>query len=218
MLAGKGIRPDQINRVYFAQSEFQGIDEAVSIDEHCALDLEERVVVKLPNTLVDSSAPLKLEEHDFSEHTIELARYAHIATTKSLINFSIFMGALIIIFALDWIVSSIKISEFDTAPAHLFQEHKLPATKVQNEAILSSLQKKYQNQIKLRQRTAEILNLQLGKNEHITLYELKGKKLTVELKIPSNKRASILLKGLKKNNPAVKDTYKNSTLRLEFER
>ncbi len=217
ILADKGIYPEQINRVYFAQSEFQDIEEAISIDDHCALDLEERVVVKLPDTLVEQSKPLELKEHQFSEHSIELARYAHIATTKSLINFSLFMGALIMIFALDWIVSSTKISEFDTAPSHLFQEHNLPMTRVQNEAILSSLQKQYHKQMELRRLSAEILNLKLNKKEYITLYDLKGKKLTVELQIPSAKRVTAILKQLHKNHPSMKEKYQNSLLRLEFE-
>ncbi len=217
ILAEKGISPGQINRVYFAQSEFQDIEEAISIDDHCALDIEDRVVVKLPDTLVETLKPLELKDHQFSEHAIELARYAHIATTKSLINFSLFMGTLIMIFALDWIVSSAKISEFDTAPSHLFQEHKLPMTKVQNEAILSSLQKMYDRQMALRQISAEILALKLNKKEHITLYDFKDKTLTVELQVPSAKRVPALLKPLQKSHPSMKEEYRNSLLRLEFE-
>ena len=217
LLSEKGIDAEQINRVYFAQSEFQDIEEAVSIDESCVLDLQDRVVVKLPLSLVGSLRPLELQDHHFSDHVIELARYAHIATTKSLANFAIFMGALIAIFALDWIVSTTKISEFETAPLLLYTEHKLPVTKVQNEAKLSTLQKQYQRQIKLRHLTGQVLNLKLEKNEYVRLYDLKGKQLTVELKISSPKRVPTVTKVLKRSNPSLKEKFQKGILRLEFE-
>lgn len=217
LLAKTGIASEQINEVYFAQSEFQEAEKAISIDENCVLDVQDRVVVKIPDTLVSSLEPLQLQEHSFSEHGIELARYTHIATTKSLVQFAVFMGALISIFALDWIVSTVKVSEFDAIPSELYAEHKLPATKVQNEAILATLQKQYEEQIKIRQLTAEVLNLKLQKSEYIRLYDLNGKKLSVEMKLASSKRASTVSKLLKRQNRLLKEEYKKGILRLEFE-
>jgi len=73
-LLQKGITSEQINRVYFAQSEFHDIKEAISIDEECILDVEDHVVVKLPKEFVSTSKPLELSEHDFSEHSVTLAK------------------------------------------------------------------------------------------------------------------------------------------------
>ena len=217
LLAEIGIGSERINEVYFAQSEFQEAEKAIAIDEDCVLDVQDRVVVKVPGTLVSSLEPLQLQEHNFSEHGIELARYTHIATTKSLVQFAIFMGTLISIFALDWIVSTTKVSEFDASPLELYAEHKLPATKIQNEAILETLQKQYEGQIKIRQLTAKVLNLKLQKNEYIGLYDLTEKKLSVELKLASSKRASTISKILKKQNRLLKEKYQKGILRLEFE-
>ena len=216
LLTERGITPDQINEVYFAQSEFQDIDQAVSIDEKCALDLQDRVVVKLPGTLIENSTPLQLQEHTFSEHALELARYAHIATTKTVIRFAVITGTLILIFALDWIVSLSKIAEFDDSHLALYKERHLPATKVQNEAILASLKKEYNQQIKMRKLTDKVLHINLQKNEYITLYDLQGKKLVVELRVASSKRASEVIKALKKHSLSFKDNFDKSKLRLEF--
>jgi hypothetical protein len=217
LLAEIGISSEQINKVYFAQSEFQDAEQAISIDEDCVLDVQDRVVVKVPDTLVSSLEPLQLEDHDFSEHAIELDRYTHIATKKSLLQFAVFMGTLISIFALDWTVSMSKVSEFDASPLELYAEHNLPTTKVQNEAILSRLQKQYEKQIKIRQLTAEILNLKLQKSEYIRLYDLNEKKLSVEMKLASSQRASDLSKLLKRQYHLLKEEYKKGILRLEFE-
>jgi hypothetical protein len=216
ILSDKGIGSEQINRVYFAQSEFQDTQEAIAIDANFVLDVEDHVVVKLPKELVSNSVPLNLDEHVFSGHTITLARYTHIATTKSLIQFSLFMGALIAIYMLDLIVSQIKIKEFEAAPLTLYAEHKLPGTKIQNEAISETLLKQYQQQIQMRQITAKVLDLKLDKDEYITLYDLNEKRLTVELKLASEKKASAITKSLKLKDLSPKEKYKDGLLILEF--
>lgn len=213
----KGIPSEQINRVYFAQSEFQELKEAIAIDTDSVLDIEDHVVVKLPKELVSTSEPLDLDEHVFSKHAITLAKYTHIATTRSLVQFGLFMGALIAIYMLDLIVSHIKINEFEAAPLELYAKHKLPATRIQNEVIFETLQKQYKQQIRIRQLSSEILDLKLAKNEHISLYDLQPKKLTVQLKLASLKRSSAITNTLKKKGYSPKEQYKNGTLKLEFE-
>ncbi len=216
VLAEKGIDPEQINRVYFSQSEFQGISQAVAIDESFVLDIQDRVVVKIPKEFVDSAIPLDLQTHAFSDHAITLARYAHIATTKSLAKFALFMGALISIFVLDWIVTKEKIAEFDDAPLRLYAEHKLPATRVQNEVIFETFQKRYMQQISMRQNTGKILDLKLGKNEYVSFFEVQEKRLKVEIKLASEKRAFDVAKALQ-DKVFQKEEYKNGFLRLEME-
>lgn len=216
MLSKKGINSEQINRVYFAQSEFQALQEALAIDEDSALDVEDHVVVKLPKELVSSSAPLDLSGHVFSNHAITLAKYTHIATTKSLIQFSLFMGALIAIYMLDLIVSDIKIKELEAAPLELYAKHKLPATKIQNEVISETLLKQYLQQIKMRQIAAKILDLKLGKDEYISLYDLNAKRLTVEFNLASAKQASALTASLRQKGLSPKEKYNNGRLILEF--
>lgn len=217
ILSERGINTEQINKVYFAQSEFEELKEAVAIDEDSVLDIEDHVVVKLPKALVTASVPLSLDEHIFSKHEITLARYTHIATTKSLIRFGLFMGALIAIYILDLAVNQTKINEFEAAPSELYAEHKLPATRIQNEVIFETLQKQYRQQIKIRELSSHILDLKLAKNEYINLYDLQEKKLTVELKVASLKRSTALSKSLKQKGFAAKEQYKNGTLTLEFE-
>ena len=216
LLSEKGIASEQINRVYFAQSEFQDTTEAISIDEDSVLDVEDHVVVKLPKELVKTAKPLDLDEHIFSKHAITLAKYTHIATTKSLIQFSLFMGALIAIYMLDLVVSQIKINEFESAPLELYAEHKLPETKIQNEVISETLLKQYKQQIKIREITAIILDLKLGKDEYIALYELKEKRLGVELRLDSSKKVSALLRSLKQQGLSPHEKHKNGLLTLEF--
>ena len=178
-LLEKGIHAEQINRVYFAQSEFDKLDEAIEVDEGFVLDIEDHVVIRLPKSFVESYKPLELKDHIFSERPIQLTRYAYIATQKSLKQFALFMGALIAIYMLDWVVSETKTSEFNDAPLGLYAEHDLPATTVQNEVIFQTLQERYDKQISIRQKTGKILNLELEKNEYIKLYDLQKNKLNM---------------------------------------
>jgi len=215
-LLEKGLHAEQINRVYFAQSEFDKLDDALEVDEGFVLDIEDHVVVRLPKGFVDSYKPLELNNHIFSKHPIQLTRYAHIATQKSLKQFALFMGGLIAIYMLDWIVSETKTSEFNDAPLGLYAEHDLPATTVQNEVIFQTLQERYDKQISIRQKTGKILNLELEKNEYIKLYDLQKKKLNIQIKLASPKRASFISNALQNREPEKKQ-YKNGILKLEFE-
>jgi len=216
ILSEKKIDSEQINKVYFAQSEFEDMAEAVLIDEESVLDVEDHVVIKLPKNFVDTTTLLDLKDHQFSRHAITLARYAHIATTKSFKQFALFMGALISIYMLDWMVSEAKISEFEDAPTALYNEYNLPGSKIQNEVISETLHKEYEKQIHIRQKTGEIFGLKLKKNEYITLYDLQQKRLKVEIKLSSSKRAAAVLKALHLK-VALKEQYRDGLLSMEFE-
>ena len=81
--------------------------------------------------------------------------------------------------------------------------------------VFETLQKQYEKQIRIRRETAEILDLKLEKNEYITLYDLQGNRLKVEIRLASSKRSSAVIKSLQKRE-LIKKRYQNGLLKLEF--
>ena len=217
LLAEKEISLQQVNGVYFAQSEFQDLQDALEIDEDFVLDVANRIVLKLPKSLVLTSKPMQLQWHVFSKHPITLSRYTHFATPKSLLRFALFLGMLLAIYTFEWIRTEIKITELRAVPQELFAKHKLPATKLQTQAMFETLHKNYEQQLKLREITAALLNLKLQEGENITLYDLQNEKLKITLKLLSAKQTSTLIKAMQKFDASLRNTYSHDLLQLEFD-
>jgi hypothetical protein len=215
-LAAKGVKPSQIHKVYFAQSEFSTMERALQIDEQSALSLQGGIVVKLPLQFTGSTTPLNLDTYRISSHDIDLARYAHIADQRSIARFSAFMAILTLLFGMEWAVVSAKTGELEQERARLFERYDLPSTTIQNEAILKRLEQRYTEQSALRGTTAKLLALQLQEGEQMTRYEYDGTHLNVTFAIPSQNRANAVAARLKREGLEFTHTFGDQNLRLEF--
>lgn len=215
MLAQKGVKSSQINRVYFAQSEFDTLDTAVKLDDSAVMMAEKGVVIKVPSALTASAAAMNLEGHKLSRNNIELARYAHIADRKSLMLFASFMVVLTLLYTSEWLIVASKTSKISVEQSGVYAEHGLKSTRLQNEAVLKKLEKRYERQMALRAVSAKLLGVRLLKDEKIHSFERKGNSVYVSYAVASQKRANALKKGLAKEGMTIKDSYKKGILQLE---
>lgn len=215
-LAAKGIKPSQIHRVYFAQSEFSTMEAPIRVDAQNALSLQGGIVVKLPLQFTARSVPLNLQELRVSSHDIDLARYAHIADQRSIARFSAFMAVLTLLFAAEWGIVAAKTGTLERKRAELFDSYNLPSTAIQNEAILKRLEKRYAEQSALRNTTATLLALRLEKGEQMIRYGYDGSRLGVLFALPTQSRADAVIAKLRQEGLQFTHTFGNQNLWLEL--
>ncbi len=215
MLAEKGVKASQINRVYFAQSEFDRLDGTVKLDDSAVMMVEKGVVIKVPSIVSTSSAALDMTGHKLSKQSIELARYAHIADRRSLMLFASFMVVLALLYTSEWLIVASKTSQISDEQSEVYAKYGLKSTRLQNEAVLKKLEKRYERQMALRAVSSKLLGVTLQKDEKVHAFEHKGNSVHVSYAVASQKRADALKAELKKAGLAVKESYKKGILQLE---
>ncbi len=214
-LAEKGIKPSQIHRIYFAQSEFGEMRAPLQVDAQHALALQGGIVVKLPLQFTTESVPLDLESHKVSSHDIDLARYAHIADQRSIARFSAFMAVLTLLFAAEWGIVSAKTAGLEERRAAVYGEYGLPSTSMQNAAILQRLERRFGEQTALRDATAKLFGVRLSAGEHLTHYGYEAGSLKASFEIATRSRADAVTAALKRDGLTFTQNYADGTLQLE---
>lgn len=217
-LATKGIKPAQIKKVYFAQSEFDTLEVPLSIDDESVLGVHEGMVVKLPAALCEAGDSFDLATHKCSSHTVDLSRYAHIADRKSMIRFGSFMAVLTVLFAAELGIVTQKTETLQSQRDDLFAKYDLKRTMVQNEAILKRLNARYEEQTKLRKALFTMMQVRLGKKEYISKVEHKDNAIKVVYTVRSKARAGAVSAELKlgglEHEAKMTDTELSAEVRL----
>lgn len=214
-LADKGIRPAQIKKVYFAQSEFGGMETPIDLGDGFALSCQNGVVVKLPAVLIEGAQPYDTTGHKLSRQGVELARYAHIADSRSQLLAALSMVLLIALFAFEWAFTASRASAVDAQRAEVFEQHGLQQTRLQNSAVLERLEREYERQRKVRVLTAALLGMKLQQEESLQRYKLEASKMTVEFALSSRARVKTMTTLLDREGAAYQQQYKAGILRLE---
>jgi len=212
----KGISSSQINNVYFAQSEFSHINEAIKIDENSSLFLKDEVLALLPSTWFKDAIDLDLSTITLSKHKITLKQFSHLVNEKSL--YTLFgIGLLFLVLTLsEYFITLDKITIANAKKEAIFEKHGLKSTMFQNEALLKDFKQKHKTQTKFRDSISKLLTLKLSKNVKLSLIELKGKKFKVEFDGLKAKDEAILKRELKSKKIKFRSIYKKKQLRLEI--
>ena len=215
-LGEKGIKASQIRNVYFAQSEFDGMEAPLRIDDGNLMVVQNGIVVKLPAEFATGdSERLDVSNHKCSSQRVDLARYAHIADRGSMIRFGALMGVLTLLVAAEWGIVASKSNEIESRRAELFSQYDLKSTTMQNEAILKRLEADYRTQSALRDVTAKLLALQLEKGEYMTRLEIKDATLHASFTLSKPERAKAIVAELKRGGMTPKERLDGKQMELE---
>lgn len=181
LLEKKGISLTNIASISFSQTALDTSVEALKIDDERVLTKKEGMVVVLPALwFLDAQA---LQKHHFtpSKHTIKLEQFSHIIDTKTVYKLGVFLGAFIVILAVEYFTYYGVLQKLSQQKEQLFKQHKLKPTLMQNSAILTHYKSVAVRQEKLREYISYILKAQLMKNEKITEIAYENKKLHIVL-------------------------------------
>ncbi len=214
-LSQKGISPTKVNSVCFAQSELNNIDGAIKINEFQSIYIKDDIVILVPCCWIEESGTLNIANVTLSKHRIKLKQFSHIVNDKSLYMLASIFTLLILLMSVEYFITEQKLSSTLELKDELFEKNGLKSTIMQNRSMLKEYKRTHLTQMKLRELMAVVLSFKLKKDEKLSLINLKGKKLIVE--IDGVKNSDEIKKVIKSKNIKYKSTLKDKSLHLEIE-
>ncbi|MCD6432799.1 MAG: hypothetical protein J7L21_02050 [Sulfurimonas sp.] len=216
-LSAKGISPAKVNDLYFAQSELDGVEGAIKIDETQSLYVKDGIVVLLPCCWIKESGNLDLETISLSNHRIKLKQFGYIADDKSLYTLATIFSIFILLVVVEFFITSQKVSSTLELKDELFNKYSLKPTMMQNRSMLKEYKNMHSTQIKARECIVSILSLKLKKGQRLSLFSLKGKKLTAEFSGVKKGGETSIENMFKNKKMKFKSTFKKNFWHVEIE-
>lgn len=215
LLSQKGLQISQVKNVYFSQSELSSIQNPLLLDEVQSLCLRDNIVVVLPSDWVENSQTLDFNTLKLSKNSIKLKQYGHIVTDKSLYQLIAIASVLLILVGAEYVITTMKAKTLEESRYALFSKNSLKSTMMQNRSMLSSYERTYKQQTKIRNYLYQILSLPLSSPQKLALVQLKRDKLIAEFSGVQGGAERNIANALKKKGLNFKATFKNATLHLE---
>jgi len=211
-----GILPSSVAGIYFAQSELQGIDGAVNINETQSIYVRDDIVVLVPCCWIEETGDLDLADLKLSKHKVSLQQYAHIVDNSSLYKIGAILVVLVFLLLTEIIMTDKKTEELLEKNSEIFSSYKLKPTMFQNSSMLKKYTKIHKTQTEIREYISYILRFKLQGSE--SLLELKIEKSTLSAKFSNSSNATLsrMKKMFKAKKVKNKLTMKDKTLSLEI--
>jgi len=215
LLADKDISSADIASIRFAQSEFDSLENALSINAQESMYKDDGLLVLVPTTWVKESQVMALENLKLSKHTIKLQQFGHIVDKKSLYKIGAILVVLALILLVEIFVASSKLSGIEQAKEALFSKYKLQATMMQNRSTYTKYSKIYERETKLRAAIALFLSMPLQANQKITHLQYKSKKLFVVISGVTQASIQPLLSKLQANKLKYTTAHQGTGMKVE---
>lgn len=205
-----------IGSVHFAQSELQGIDHAMKINDEQCLYVKDSIVVLVPSSWVQEKEELDLSNISLSKHKISLQQFAHIVDYKSLYGVISVLAILILLSFSELFITTQRSQEVMTKTDEIFMKNDLKPTMFENRSILKKFEKTHEVQTRFREYLAYLLALNLNKGEKMTLLSLKNKTLIVNFSGVDQKNSAQITSVLTSKGVHFTPKHKDGTLHLEI--
>lgn len=202
-----------LDSIYFAQNEFDSIENPISINNEDSLINIDGVVQKIPSRYIKAySTPVKnilnslsLSKERFSAYDLE----DKFIDSKSFYILTTLLSLIVILNLVEYFLYKIEIDRVYQARDKVFQRYNLPATTFQLESIKSKFISIDREQIKLREKLYYLDKTPLLRGEHFKELDLKNAKIDIALKLNRQNRAeaikNYLIKEFKIDSIRVKD-------------
>lgn len=181
MLKEKNVKLSQVQNVYFAQSEFSSLTDAISIDSEYSLVVENKLVVMLPTAWISEKKDLDLSSIKLSKHSIALKQYEHLLKTRDLYTFILLISIFLLFMGAEYFLLQKHISHTSLQKEQIFAQNGLKATMIQNRSLLENYKNIYKREIKIREFLSALISQHLKGKEKIVHVGIKSKEFKVDI-------------------------------------
>ena len=215
LLTSKEISLSSVKSIHFAQSEFETMESAFSINETQSIYVKDSLVVIAPTVWLDETRKISTSDMELSKHTIKLQQFSHIVDNSSLFKIGSVLAALAIILIVEIFVASSKRDAIETSKEALFSKYKLQSTMIQNRSTLSKYTKIHTKQTKLRETMSYFLSIKLKQGQKISHLEYKNTSLTVVFSGMKRGSERRVISQLKSKKLKFQHSFNNDKMRVE---
>ena len=215
-LSNLGISASNVANIYFAQSEFENIEDAFKINEEEALNLKDGLVVVVPLAWVSEYKEPDILYMRHSKHRVFLRQYAHIVDNTNFYKASAVLALLSLLLGIHYFIILKKTEDVLDAKDKIFVKHKLQPTALQNRSILKNYKSIHEKQQDLREYIFQLLSLKMSNNSRLSSLNFKNGVLSADFNTFSKSDIEHIAKELKSKNINFKTSINNKTMHLEI--
>ena len=197
-----GLRPGQIQNIYFAQNEFGGLELPLRVDSEYVLANSEGALCMLPSRYVEESANAEdfLKELKLSKEKVSVNLFKNSLIDEKQINYlTAIVIVFIIIYTAAFMIEKHHYKQMLIKERALIEHYDLPETSFQLEGLRSSLENRQRRQVKMRKKLKELFKLPIKNGEYVKKFEVGMKKVSYEIVMNNAKRAEDIKQILQKN-------------------
>jgi len=197
-----GLRPAQVQNIYFAQNECAELSQPLKIDNERVLVNNENVLCVLPSHYVDES----IDAEDFlrglklSKEKVSVNLFKNSLVDEKQINYLTAIAIVfIVIYTASFLINKHHYKQVLIKERTLTEHYGLPQTSFQLEGLRNSLENRQKRQIKIRKKLKELFNVPMENGEYVKKFEAGMKKVSYEIVMNDAKRAEAIKQILQKN-------------------
>lgn len=207
-----GLRPNQIEAVYFAQTECFDLAQPHQINADAVLVVNEGVVSVVASRYVEAETSIEsyLNATPRSRHKVHIALFrSKWLDEKQLGRFTLVAVLLMAVYLINFVQLRYQYKQQLIREAALKAHYKLPETSFQLKSMINSLEGKQRRQLHLRTVFKQILHLPLKKGDALVSLLITEKKADLQFLLAAPKHAEAITSALEKfsrvTSPRVKD-------------
>jgi hypothetical protein len=220
ILKEKFIKNSKISSVYFAQNEFNDLEDCCGIDKDNSLINLNGLIMQVPRVCTESKQEISafLKNKRLSKHKVSLGSFESSVIEKK--EFYLVAACVTLLVAsnvVDWVNYSSATSKLDAQRSEIISKYDLPPTSMQLKSIKSSLSKTFNTQKKMRDEIFALNSIGLQKGEFIQSINTGKKETVVLIRVNSEDRVGAIKSMISKKARVKSSSFENSyvTVRIE---
>jgi len=208
---------NNIEEIYFAQTEFSDIEGCVEIDDKNAIASIEGVIVQVPRRCANPSMRIDelLEGMELSKYKIKIGAQ-EVMGKKELVLYAAVFALFTLSFLTEYAIYKTEIKKMQTRKAQILTKYNLPRTSIQLKSIKNSLLKSYNTQKRIRDTIDYLGSVELKKGEFIDMISVDTKNADFSIKLSSKQRQNAVISYIQKRYKIIEKSQNNDILTIKI--
>ncbi len=208
---------NNIEEIYFAQTEFSDIEGCVEIDDKNAIASIEGVIVQIPRRCANPSMRIDelLEGMELSKYKIKIGAQ-EVMGKKELVLYAAVFALFTLSFLTEYAIYKTEIKKMQTRKAQILTKYNLPRTSIQLKSIKNSLLKSYNTQKRIRDTIDYLGSVELKKGEFIDMISVDTKNADFSIKLSSKQRQNAVISYIQKRYKIIEKSQNNDILTIKI--
>lgn len=196
-----GLKPSQIKKVYFAQSEFKHSKKPVKVNANEVLTNHDGMIIKVPKQMAKECIDLAqfFSTNHLTNFHVNLNKFSKIIDFKKAYIIAGVLGFLTLFYMIEFFWLGSVRDEQAQKKQNIIKTYKMPATSLQANALMKNLDKTMNAQLAVRDKFYALTKNPLKKGEFFNEISFNAKRFKLNLTLQNEARIQEVQKYLQKH-------------------
>jgi hypothetical protein len=215
-----GIRPANIRHIYFAQTECTALEVPLQLERGKVLSNVEGVVTELPSKYAASTEDARdfFNARERQGPPVGIALYASALLDKKQFKRLTAVSALFfVLYTVEYVMAQRHLDALTAEKERIMRTYRIPQTSFERDGLIRALEKKQQNQLRLREKAKALFALPADADVHAERLTLTSRKMTMSVAFKQVPQMVSFKNKLKTIGTFTSENLKGNTLFVEAE-